>query len=307
MKLTIFTATYNRVNLLTRLYQSLIDQSNYNFEWLIVDDDSNDDTKTIVENWINNAPFKIRYYKQLHGGKHRALNKGFELAQGEYFFIVDSDDWLTKNAVDFIYSAIEDIKEENSIAGFSGLRISNNNILGGVPKFENKEYIDATNLERDKYNLNGDKAEIYKTRILLEHPFPEYDNEFFVTEAVCWNAIAYEGYKVRWYNKVIYNCNYLENGLTKSGANSLEGHIKNYYGYCYYVKQTISHTSVIGNPMILKEYLKVNKILKKSIKERAENIGISTTYSRFLWLFILMGYTKKIILKISRKIGVLYE
>ena len=62
-KLTIFTPTYNRAHTLPRLFDSLVNQTNYEFEWLIVDDGSTDDTEEIVKTFITEK-FPIRYIKQ---------------------------------------------------------------------------------------------------------------------------------------------------------------------------------------------------------------------------------------------------
>ena len=92
----------------------------------------------------------------------------------------------------------------------------------------------GSSLERKKLYIEGDKAEVLDIEILKAHPFPEFDGEFFVTEAVCWNAIAADGYKIRWFHEPIYYVEYLEEGLTKTGANDLSGHIANFQGYTYY-------------------------------------------------------------------------
>jgi glycosyltransferase involved in cell wall biosynthesis len=62
--LTVFTPTYNRRQLLTRLYSSLIIQSFKNFIWLIIDDGSNDDTSYYVKQWQTEDKIKIKYINQ---------------------------------------------------------------------------------------------------------------------------------------------------------------------------------------------------------------------------------------------------
>ena len=99
VKITVFTPTYNRAYTLERLYKSLLNQTSYDFEWLIVDDGSTDNTSELIKSFQNNQLFDVRYYKQGNGGKHVAINKGVELAEGELFFIVDSDDYLTDDAI----------------------------------------------------------------------------------------------------------------------------------------------------------------------------------------------------------------
>lgn len=278
MLLTIFTPTYNRAYILPKLYKSLCSQKSdmYEFEWLIIDDDSTDDTKELVEKWINkNNKFTIRYFRQEHGGKHRALNKAFDLAEGEFIFIVDSDDELTDNTVELLNKWLLDIRDKSDFAGVAGLRVSKEgNVWGGSVAFTSS-YVDATDFERRKYNLLGDKAEVYRTSILRKFKFPEISNEYFVTEDYCWMQIASAGYKLRWYNQPIYICEYLEDGLTKIGANSIEGHAKNYKGYCLYIKKCIDLKPFSEKMIHLKEYNKTAKALKISFLNRRTDIQLS--------------------------------
>ena len=211
---TIFTPTYNRRELIDNLYHSLLAQTDKNFEWLIIDDGSTDDTeKYFSELTSKPQPFPIRYLKQVNGGKHRAINKGVQNANGKLFFIVDSDDYLTENAIEKINQWITTLDNSHKWAGISGLRgFSKNSVVGQHSDFS---YIDAKNNERRKYNLLGDKAEVYFTDVLKQHPFPEIPGENFISEEIVWNAIARDGYYLRWFNEIIYICDYLEGGLTK--------------------------------------------------------------------------------------------
>lgn len=212
--ITIFTPTYNRRQLIDNLYHSLLAQTDKNFEWLIIDDGSTDDTeKYFSELTSKPQPFPIRYLKQVSGGKHRAINKGVQNANGKLFFIVDSDDYLTENAIEKINQWITTLDNSHKWAGISGLRgFSKNSVVGQHSDFS---YIDAKNNERRKYNLLGDKAEVYFTDVLKQHPFPEIPGENFISEEIVWNAIARDGYYLRWFNEIIYICDYLEGGLTK--------------------------------------------------------------------------------------------
>ena len=214
---TIFTPTYNRRELIDNLYHSLLAQTDKNFEWLIIDDGSTDDTeKYFSELTSKPQPFPIRYLKQVNGGKHRAINKGVQNANGELFFIVDSDDYLTENAIEKINQWITTLDNSHKWAGISGLRgFSKDSVVGQHSDFS---YIDAKNNERRKYNLLGDKAEVYFTDVLKQHPFPEIPGENFISEEIVWNAIARDGYYLRWFNEIIYICDYLDGGLTKDNS-----------------------------------------------------------------------------------------
>ena len=145
LKITVFTATYNRGSLLKRLYSSLKMQTDYRFEWIIIDDGSIDDTEQIVSCFSDHV-FKVTYKKQVHGGKHRAINKGLELATGEFFYIVDSDDYLPKDSIEIINRWIEEI--DDGLVGVSGLKVlANGAICGGAPNMEKEGWVDATNFE----------------------------------------------------------------------------------------------------------------------------------------------------------------
>lgn len=216
--ITIFTPTYNRKDLIERLYQSLLQQTQKNFEWLVVDDGSTDDTEKIFEQLLSEQkPFSIRYIKQENGGKHRAINNGIKKASGELFFIVDSDDYLTENAVEKINQWIATLDGSHKWAGIAGLRgLTKNRVLG--QRNTSSKFIDAKNSDRRKYNLLGDKAEVYFTDVLKQHPFPEIPGENFISEEIVWNAIARDGYYLRWFNEIIYICDYLDGGLTKDNS-----------------------------------------------------------------------------------------
>lgn len=216
--ITIFTPTYNRACLLPRLYQSLREQTCKDFEWLIVDDGSVDNTKELVSSWIDNDEFSIRYYHKINGGKHTAINLGVKLAKGELFFIADSDDYLPKTSIATVLHIWNDLNSDPSVmsltefGGICGLDgYANGLVVGsGFPK----EILDTTVLEiRDKYGVRGDLKEIYLTSVMREFPFPEIPDENFCPEALIWNRIA-KKYKLRFFNKVIYIAEYQETGIT---------------------------------------------------------------------------------------------
>lgn len=235
---TVFTPTYNRAYILNKLYESLLSQTIKDFEWVIVDDGSSDNTKELVNEWkkIENG-FNIIYKFQKNGGKHRAINSGIDIARGKMFFIVDSDDYITDFAIEkikYYESTIKDSKYK--FAGVSGYKGYNKNDFIG--KSINKEYIDALNTQREKYGLLGDKAEAYYTEILKNNKFPEIEGEKFMTESVVWNSIAGQGYMIRWFNELICICNYIDDGLTRQGNNLL---INNPKGYLLSIKTDIKY------------------------------------------------------------------
>lgn len=233
-KITVFTPTYNRGYIIEKLYKSLKEQTIKDFEWVIVDDGSTDNTKEIVSKF-DEDDFKINYHLKVNGGKHTAINYGLDIAKGEYFFIVDSDDSLLPNSIERIIYWIETIKNKEGFVGVSGLRGYNSSDIIG--KTFSGEFIDCTTLERNKYNIIGDKAEVFRTEILKKYKFPVVEGERFFSEAFIWNKLALDGYKIRWFNEIVYICNYLDDGLTKNSKKIFES---SPIGMLMYLEQLIS-------------------------------------------------------------------
>ncbi|MCM1182641.1 MAG: glycosyltransferase family 2 protein [Roseburia sp.] len=218
MRITIFTPTYNRGYILPVLYHSLQQQTFKNFEWIVIDDGSTDNTEELLEDWKNKEKdFPIIYKKTENGGKCRAINRGVELAESKAFFIVDSDDYLLSDAIEKVCEWFGSIEDDERFAGVSGLRgLSQEIPIGGWPKFDSP-YVDCSYFDRGKYGLLRDKAEIYKTSILKQYTFPEYEGEKYITPSIIWDAIAGDGYMLRYFKDIIYVCDYLEDGLTRNG------------------------------------------------------------------------------------------
>ncbi len=231
--ITVFTPVYNRAYIIGELYGSLKAQTSKDFEWIVINDGSTDDTAGLFEKWCReDNGFPIIYEEVPNGGKHRAINRAVRMSKGDAFFIVDSDDHLLPFAIEKADKWFSQIAGDPGFAGVSGLRgYSENDPIGGYGTFEGK-YVDATNLERKQYGLLNDKAEIYKTEILKKYPFPEFEGENFITESIVWHSIAYDGYRIRWFNEIIYICDYLEDGLTKNIWNRI---MSNPIGYSYYL------------------------------------------------------------------------
>ncbi len=212
VRITIFTPTYNRAYILPKLYESLRMQTCKDFEWLIVDDGSTDDTECLVKSWLSETAFPVRYIQQENGGKHRAINRGVQDAQGELFFIVDSDDHLTEDAVEWIINQWQAIRDDNSFAGLSGIRITpDGHKIGGGEDFGTID-TDALSI-RSTHHVHGDLAEIYRTDVLRRYRFMEVPGEKFCPEALVWNRIARD-YKLRYVHHPIYVCAYRPDGLT---------------------------------------------------------------------------------------------
>lgn len=212
---TVFTPTYNRAYILGDLYHSLQRQTCMDFEWLIVDDGSADDTKALVASWQGEEnPFPIRYVYQENGGKCRAINRGLKEADGRLFFTVDSDDYLTDDAIEKVIRWDGELPKDGHFCGYVGNRgitptqTPNRLFPGG--------YLDGTAL--DRYDqVDGERAFVFYTEIHRKYLYPEFPGEKFLTEAVTWDLMAHDGYKMRFYNDIIWIWEYKDDGLTRAG------------------------------------------------------------------------------------------
>lgn len=226
MIVTVLTPTFNRGGSLNNLYQSLQKQTIKDFEWLLVDDGSTDDTKNIAEEMRKKAEFPMRYIYKENGGKHTALNVGVKQITSELTFIVDSDDTLVPDAIETILQYHKKYKERKDLCGYSFLRRFPDGNINGKP-FEPDEKV-GTYIECriNADDTQADKAEVFYTRCLKEFPFPEYRNEKFLGEDLVWIRMAMK-YQMVHINRAIYVGNYLEDGLTK---NRRKNNIRSPYG-----------------------------------------------------------------------------
>lgn len=223
--ITVLTPTYNRANLLPRLYESLCWQTCKDFEWIVVDDGSTDNTESVVNSKfiIQNSKFPIRYFKKENHGKHTAVNLGVKEAKGELVFIADSDDILPKDALSIVSEDYEKVKDNHQIAGVAGLDANalDGKIIGsGLPQ----DSIDCNAIDiRYKYHVKGDLKEVFRISVLRENPFPEIPGERFCPEQLVWFRIA-QKYSLHYINKPIYIAEYqsdgLTSGITKARMNS---------------------------------------------------------------------------------------
>lgn len=211
--ISIVTPTYNRAHLLRNCYESLLKQTDLDFEWILVDDGSTDDTASVAASFQTDL-FRIHYIRKENGGKHTALNTSMEYIRGEYVLILDSDDYLTPDAVSAVrrewlkYSNKHDVAILTFLKGSS---VSDPNCTGPIADVP----VDILRYKRHIIH-STDCCEVIRSDIFKRFPFPVFEGERFLSEGVLWNRVALE-YKCVYVNEVIYICEYLEGGLTKSG------------------------------------------------------------------------------------------
>lgn len=222
-RFTVFTPTFNRARTLPRVYESLRQQSFRDFEWLIVDDGSTDDTREVVATF-DESLFPIRYVHQANGHKKTASNRGVREARGEFFLTLDSDDEIlphTLERLNFHWESIPAQRREE-FSAVTGLCVDDAGQVVGR-RFP-ADVFDSDSMEiRYRYKITGEKFGFQRTDVMRTHPFPE-DVAGHVPEGIVWSAIA-SRYKTRYVNESFRIYHASEDALSRPSSiqNQAEG------------------------------------------------------------------------------------
>lgn len=212
--ITVFTPTFNRAYCLHQVYESLLRQENKNFQWLIIDDGSSDNTSELVEKWKSQNQISIQYIYQKNQGMHGAYNTAYANIETELNICIDSDDYLADNAI----QKIEDFWRKNQSPDYSG-------IVGLDATFDNEiigkrfpEGLKSSSLEDlyHKYKVPGDKKLVFRTEIVKKYPpYPLFEGENFVPHGSLFILID-KDYELLCLNEVLVNVEYLVDGSSRN-------------------------------------------------------------------------------------------
>ena len=231
MILTLFTPAYNRANTLPRLYESLLAQSCFDFEWLIIDDGSSDETARTVGGFDGGGKFPVRYVYKENGGKHTAHNLALQEARGDWFLCIDSDDILTPNAVEDVLAAAKDLPENTGIASYK--KEFDGRMLGG-PFPEGLRYEKMYRLSLI-HHCGGEFAYAFPTEYARRFPFPVFSGERFMGECVVYDRMDAVG-QMYLLPKVTMVCEYLPDGCSGQFTRLIKNNPR---GFCLYYMQRI--------------------------------------------------------------------
>lgn len=277
--ITVFTPTYNRGYILGVLYKSLCNQTYKDFEWLVVDDGSTDDTSQKLKQWKADGKISINYIFKENGGKHTAHNMATKLAKGELFVICDSDDYFTPEALYKISAAWKSFDKDTSIAGLIGYRGQNDKMPLRGKRFPHEQ---GSCYLSDIFEQTGmfDTVQIYRTTIMQQFQFPEYKNEKFMPEYFCWRSIDLAGYKVGVLPQILEICEYLDDGLTKN-SNGISSVYRNPCGFADYALIMSQGKHGMTKYRWLGKYLFLNSIANRKSNFSIRNIGAVPFYMAF--------------------------
>lgn len=250
---TVFTPTYNRAHTLERVFDSLCAQTLRDFEWLVVDDGSTDNTPELIASWTAKADFPIRYFRQENSGKHIAHNVAVREGRGEFFIVLDSDDALESGALERLRAVWLEIPAA-ARAGFCA--------MGGLSRDQRGKIVgdafpaspfDVSFRERVfVFRIRGEKGIAWRLDVLRRYRFPEIAGTNFVPEGVIWLQTANE-YKIRFVNEVfrIYYTEDENTGATLSShGNIAAGARGRQYYYAWLLNNEMEHFSRAPMPFI---------------------------------------------------------
>lgn len=265
MKLSILTPTFNRASLLKRLYESIkknCENCKCDVEWLIMDDGSSDNTKQVINNYIQEKEVDIKYYYQENSGKMEAINKLVSKVTGDYIVECDSDDYFSENAFSIIERRIEEVEEKNDIYALVFLKYDQDGKNMGN-SFKEDGYISKMFDLYFKEGIFGEKALVFNSKIRKEYKYELENGEKFITEARLHHKMDLK-YNVICFNEPIMICEYKADGYSK---NIEKIYKENPYGYYEYFKEILSlnlrNVKIKKMIYIYKHYILFSVLTKK--------------------------------------------
>ncbi len=287
MKLSILTPSYNRANLLPKLYESLLknqqNSPNFDYEWLIMDDGSQDQTREIVEEWVKEGKVRVRYYWQENQGKAKAINHLMEYATGNYVMDCDSDDFFVPDAFEQIKKIVPELEKDETIYGGIFLKRDEQGKISGN-LFPQNGYRSTMYDLYFKEDIQGEKMIVFKTKIRRQYHHEVEEREKFITEARMYHKMD-EKYRVFCWNIPLIQGDYLQDGYTSNITNIF---LKNPKGYYEYFKEALNHPNEKGilfskklyliKHYLLFAYLSHQKNVIKNVKGAGNKLWVTGLY-----------------------------
>lgn len=286
-KITVFTATYNRAYILPVLYQSLLRQTSKDFEWLIIDDGSTDQTRELVKSWIDENLIAIRYIMQENMGMVAAHNTAHQNIETELTVCIDSDDYMPDNAIELILYRWD--KNKNfTLMGMIGLdAYQNGEIIGD--KFPEKLRTVTFSELNFKYKIKGDKKFVLRTELLKDHlPYPYFENEKYPAPSYLYLKLENK-YKFLVFNEILCIVEYLPDG---NSMNKVKQYLKSPNAFASYRVLRMRHAYNYKDKFKNAIHYVSSKLLgnkKNILKESPDKL---TTILAFPFGFLLSKYLK---------------
>lgn len=189
-KFTIFTPVYNGEFFIERVFNSLKNSSYRNFEWIIINDGSTDNSHQIISQLITKVDWDITYINwEKNKGKHFAWNYAASIAKGDLWLPIDCDDAFIPESLTFYNNTWNTYHNDETIYGIDTLCFyaDSKKIIGTPYPYDG---IKANFLElKYIYNVTGEKWGCVRMNLIKKYPFPELPGHFF-TGPYLWNILG---------------------------------------------------------------------------------------------------------------------
>ncbi|HEY4539566.1 MAG TPA: glycosyltransferase family 2 protein [Faecalibacter sp.] len=200
------TPTFNRAHTLTRVYDSLKNQTFKDFKWIIMDDGSTDNTKEIIQLFQQDNLLDIEYFWNENQHKFIAVFEGIKKVTSSYFMVVDSDDSYPINALQLLFDEVENISNQEDFISVMGLsQLEDGSIVGH--QYPGDGFDGSIFDMRYKYKVRGDKFGIFITKtyqsLLKDFDYLPYKGKGYIPQAVFFNTYDAAGVKTRFVNKIV--------------------------------------------------------------------------------------------------------
>ena len=212
MLISVIIPIYNAEKYLEECINSVINQTYENLELLLIDDGSTDNTKDLVQGWIEEGIVPIEYYYKENGGMHTGHTEAYKHIDTELNVCIDSDDWMADNGVELIINRWRKYGSER-YAGMIGLDVYADGRVVGTQFPEGLHECKSYDLKR-KYGVVCDKKYVYRTDVVTQYmPYPTFEGEKFTPLNYVYQQID-QKYDLLCSNDVYCVVEYMNDGST---------------------------------------------------------------------------------------------
>lgn len=201
-KVSIVIPVYNVEKYIDRCIKSVLDQTFKNYELILINDGSKDNSLRMMEHYKSDK--RVRIFDQDNMGPAKTRNKGIKEAKGKYIMFIDSDDYIDRDYVEKYYSALKEDDYDIVIGGYQ--KVTDGKVLF---KRQLKEG------EFSKYMVTGPVSKLYKKSFLVKNKIYFLDTK--ASEDVYFNILAYsKNPKIKIIDNIGYYYDYNPNSLSNT-------------------------------------------------------------------------------------------
>ena len=237
MKISVVIPAYNCEKFISKCLDSVLSQKGAELDVIVVNDGSTDNTGKILEKYKD----KIRVVNKQNGGTSAAKNMGISLIEGDYTMFLDSDDYLSENAIQILADTIS--KTDADIVKFRyQLVFPDGTVKAAYNQFEKYEFIEKKDFKEKIYphfingiRLNSVWSGIYRSSLIKGR---EFRTDMRVAEDAVFSLKSYTDAKnIVVIEDVLYNYYQTGRGLTGNAASVIEKYKCN----CLFASETLKY------------------------------------------------------------------